>query len=259
MSRVDSEAQARAAPVSDGNQSARRREVRQSHEAVRAFSRWPQTCFRRCWQRRQAHAVAALHRFGNGCGFGGHRGRRNTVWSPDSRWVGFSANGKLQKMEVTGGSQPQVICDIEGRAGGTWNQDGVILFDQGGKPIQRLSAAGGTPTSVFPLDASRGEAAHLAPYFLPDGQHFLYYSGGKSIDSKFASLDGKVNRVIMEKAERPDIRANPRGGGWLVYNVRGQLLARPFDPVKGEFTGPSAVIASGVGNGRWWYASTKRH
>ena len=152
-----------------------------------------------------------------------------------------------------------MICDIEGRAGGTWNQDGVILFDQGGKPIQRLSAAGGTPTSVFPLDASRGEAAHLAPYFLPDGQHFLYYSGGKSIDSKFASLDGKVNRVIMERQNVPTYAPNPRGGGWLVYNVRGQLLARPFDPVKGEFTGPSAVIASGVGNGRWWYASTKRH
>ena len=24
-------------------------------------------------------------------------------WSPDSRWVGFSANGKLQKVDVAGG------------------------------------------------------------------------------------------------------------------------------------------------------------
>jgi Tol biopolymer transport system component/predicted Ser/Thr protein kinase len=186
----------------------------------------------------------------------GTEGAEVPFWSPDSRWVGFSANGKLQKIDVTGGSQPQVICDIEGRAGGTWNQDGVILFDQGTKPIQHVSAAGGTPTSVFPLDASRGEATHLAPYFLPDGQHFLYYSSGKTVDSKFGSLDGKVNRVILERQSVPTYAPNPRGGGWLVYNARGQLTARPFDPVKGEFTGPSAVIASGVGQGRWWYAST---
>jgi len=43
-------------------------------------------------------------------------------WSPDSRWVGFSANGKLQKTDIVAGSQPQAICDIKGRAGGTWNR-----------------------------------------------------------------------------------------------------------------------------------------
>src|SRR5579864_3634350 len=41
-------------------------------------------------------------------------------WSPDSRWVGFSANSKLQKIDVVAGSQPEVICDVEGRPSGTW-------------------------------------------------------------------------------------------------------------------------------------------
>lgn len=155
-----------------------------------------------------------------------------------------------------GGGQPQVICDIEGRAGGTWNKDGVIVFDQGGKPLQRVSASGGTPTSLFPLDASRGESTHLAPFFLPDGQHLLYYTLGKTTDSKFASLDGKVNRVIMERQQVPTYARNPRGGGSLIYNVRGQLMARPFNPERGEFLGPAAMIADGVGGARWWWPST---
>jgi Tol biopolymer transport system component len=41
-----------------------------------------------------------------------------------------------------------------------------------------------------------------------------------------------------------------------VYNVRGQLQARPFDPGKGEFLGQPSMIADGVNPGRWWYAST---
>jgi len=65
----------------------------------------------------------------------GTEGAEIPFWSPDSRWVGFAANGKLQKMDITSSGQPQVICDVEGRTGGTWNSDGIILFDQGGKPL----------------------------------------------------------------------------------------------------------------------------
>ena len=100
-------------------------------------------------------------------------------WSPDSRWVGFSANSKLQKVDVVAGGQPQVICDIEGRTAGTWNSEGVIVFDQGAKPLQRVSAAGGTPAPILPFDAAREETYQAAPYFLPDGRHLLYFSYGR--------------------------------------------------------------------------------
>jgi Tol biopolymer transport system component/tRNA A-37 threonylcarbamoyl transferase component Bud32 len=177
-------------------------------------------------------------------------------WSPDSRWVGFSANGKLQKLDVTSGGQPQVICDIEGRAGGTWNRDGVIVFDQGDKPLLRVSAAGGTPTPILQLDASRNETYHGAPYFLPDGRHLLYYSAGRNgFDLMLASLDGKVNRLLVERGGAPSYAPNPAGGGAILYNVRGQLTARPFDPDKLEFTDQPVTIADGVFPARWWYPS----
>jgi len=177
-------------------------------------------------------------------------------WSPDSRWVGFSANSKLQKVDVVARGQPQVICDIQGRAGGTWNSEGVIVFDQGDKPLQRVSAAGGTPTPILSLDASRQETYHGAPYFLPDGRHLVYYSSGrKGVSIMLASLDGKVNRILIEGAGPVIYAPNRRDAGSILYNVRGQLLARPFDLNKLEFTGEPAVIADGVGGGRWWYAS----
>ena len=178
-------------------------------------------------------------------------------WSPDSRWIGFSANGKLQKMDVAGGGQPQVICEIEGRAGGTWNKDGVIVFDQGGKPLLRVSAEGGTPMPILAFDRSRQEAYHGAPYFLPDGRHLVYYTAGKKdVTIMLASLDGKLNQVLIEHSAAVTYAPNPRGGGSILYWERGQLLARPFDLDKLEFTGQATVIADGVGSARWWYPSS---
>jgi len=181
----------------------------------------------------------------------------NPFWSPDSRWIGFAANGKLQKMDVTGGGPPQVICEIEGFAGGTWNFDDVIVFDQRGKPLQRVSAEGGNPMPILQFEAGRQETSQIAPYFLPDGRHLVYLSGGKTgSNTALASLDGKLNRVLVEGSAITTYAPNPRGGGWMLYNLRYQLLARPFDLDKLEFTGQLAVIADGVGVARWWYAST---
>jgi Tol biopolymer transport system component len=133
----------------------------------------------------------------------------------------------------------------------------VIVFDQPNKPLQRISADGGTPAPILPLDTARGEASHQAPYFLPDGKHLVYYSfGKKGVSIMLASLDGKLNRMLVEGAAPVTYAPNPRGGGSMIYNVRGQLLARPFDLDKFEFTGPPAVLASGVGGGRWWYPSS---
>jgi len=177
-------------------------------------------------------------------------------WSPDSRWVGFSANSHLQKVNVAAGGQPQVICDIEVRSAGTWNSEGVIVFPQGGKPLHRVSAAGGTPAPILSFDAARGEIYQAAPYFLPDGRHLLYLSvGRKGPNLMLASLDGKLNRILIEGATVAVYAPNPRGGGWILYNPRDQLLARPFELDKFEFTGQPSVIADAVDGGRWWSAS----
>jgi eukaryotic-like serine/threonine-protein kinase len=85
-------------------------------------------------------------------------------WSPDSKFIGFFAQGKLKKVSVTGGP-PQTLCDAPSYQGGTWNRDGVIVFATG-PGLQRVPAAGGVPAALTKLGFGEG---YRFPYFLPSG------------------------------------------------------------------------------------------
>jgi len=83
---------------------------------------------------------------------------RFPFWSPDSAWIGFFNEGKLKKVSVNGGP-PQTLCPALQGLGGTWNHDGVILFQPGpgnGTPILRVSQAGGEPVSVTKAAPNEG-------------------------------------------------------------------------------------------------------
>jgi serine/threonine protein kinase len=52
-------------------------------------------------------------------------------WSADGHFLGFFAEGKLRKLEVSEGPV-QTICDAPWGRGGTWNKDGIIVFTPDG-------------------------------------------------------------------------------------------------------------------------------
>ena len=58
-------------------------------------------------------------------------------WSPDGRFIGFFAEGKLKKVSLNGGP-PLVLCDSAGGRGGTWNTQDVIVFAPGASALQRF-------------------------------------------------------------------------------------------------------------------------
>src|SRR5215831_14404114 len=85
----------------------------------------------------------------------GTEGASEPFWSTDSRFIGFFADGKLKKIDASGGS-PRTLCDARLPFGGTWNAEGVILFAHSfGEGLYRVSDAGGDPAKVTTLDASR--------------------------------------------------------------------------------------------------------
>src|SRR5262249_41674656 len=92
-------------------------------------------------------------------------------WSPDSRSIGFFADGKLKRLDVDGGS-PQTLTTVRNGRGGAWNHDGVILFALAGSRLLRMPASGGEVISVTPQVAR--EYDHRFPQFLPDGRHFIF-------------------------------------------------------------------------------------
>src|ERR1039457_2890370 len=108
----------------------------------------------------------------------GTQGAESPFWSPDGRNLAFFSDGKLKRVDLSGG--PAItICDAPNGAAGTWSPDGAILFSTwgAGSPVlHEVAAAGGASTDATKLDSMRHEHWQTWPMFLPDGKHFLYVS-----------------------------------------------------------------------------------
>jgi Tol biopolymer transport system component len=179
----------------------------------------------------------------------GTEGGTFPFWSPDSRFIGFFAAGKLKKVAITGGA-PIVLCDAPAGRGGSWSRDNVILFSPstlGG--LQRVSSAGGIPAGVTTLDPATGEDGHRWPYFLPDGRHFFYTAiTGPCCPAAKPSL---IRIGSLEQAEAAATLFNAESSvsysfGHVLFARDGTLMAQPFDPDTRQLTGDAFPLAEGV-------------
>ena len=85
-----------------------------------------------------------------------------SFWSPDSRYIGFFSDGKLKKMEISGGPA-QPIADTTSPRGASWNRDGVIIFTPDvTTPLYRVSATGGEVSQLTGSTATAHNLARLA-------------------------------------------------------------------------------------------------
>jgi Tol biopolymer transport system component len=179
-------------------------------------------------------------------------------WSPDSRYIAFDAGGKLKKIDISGGPA-QTVCDISGNAvGGSWNHDGVIIFGNTSGVIMRVAANGGPASPLTTLDASRGEAQHVLPWFLPDERHFIYlrtssqpensgiYVG--SVDSKPEDQDSK--RLLETANAAIYIPSSGLKTGLLLFIRNETLMAQPFNAGRLELSGEPVTVANQLGSYR---------
>ena len=177
----------------------------------------------------------------------GTEGAISPFWSPDSRFIGFFANGKLKRIDAAGGP-PQTLCDAPNGRGGTWNRDGVIVFAPDiFSPLYRVSQAGGAPAPL-PLDKSRKQKSYSFPYFLPDGRHFLYRAGDTNAYARdegngvyVGSLDSSEYKLIL-KEDTYAVYAS----GHLLFWRDGALMAQPFDAESLQLSGEAVPIAEQV-------------
>ena len=166
-------------------------------------------------------------------------------WSPDGRYLGFFADGKLKKIEVTSGAV-QTLCDAADPRGGTWNQNGLILFAPNPtSQLYRVSAEGGAPSSETALDITEKVNSHRWPYFLPDGRHFLYMgyrSGRMRMPIWLASLDSKDKKNVLESISKVEY-TEP---GYLIYIREHSLVAQGFEVKNLELQGNPFPLAESV-------------
>jgi Tol biopolymer transport system component len=173
-------------------------------------------------------------------------------WSWDSRNIAFGADGKLKKIEATGGPA-QTLCPIPAQLGrGFWTADGKIVFGLSApSPQHQVPASGGTATPVL-----AGLDALATPTPLPDGKHFVY----RGLEGIYvASLeDGSKEaprRLLADLSPVDYVPAPNSKQGYLLFvrgnqgddlATRGTLMAQPFDPGRLEFAGDAVPIAENV-------------
>jgi eukaryotic-like serine/threonine-protein kinase len=168
----------------------------------------------------------------------GTDGAVGPFWSPDSRSIGFYADGAIRRVELTGGAV-QVLGQTSGYYGGSWGSDGTIIFGAS-TGIWRVPATGGAPALVTPGNFVR------EPHFLPDGRRFLFnevsMSVGRPVDGHLfmASLDAEEPIRLIDHALGPWY-APP---GYLLFGRDGAVMAQPFDAAAGRLRGEAVPLVS---------------
>ena len=146
---------------------------------------------------------------------------------------------------MSGARSPERIADApSGSAGGTWTEDGRIVFapleNQG---LVEVPASGGAVRPLTSLNAQDQEIEHGWPHALPGGA--LVFT---------VSQQGRDPHIEVLSAEhsRPRLRVPIAGqaqfveSGHLVYSYLGNLMAVRFTLAEQRIFGVPAVIAKGI-------------
>jgi eukaryotic-like serine/threonine-protein kinase len=167
----------------------------------------------------------------------------NPFWSPDSRFVAFSSNGKLKKIAVAGGPI-QTVSNLSHPCSASWNRNDVILFHEcaNGSVLYSVPAQGGTATPATQVDRAQGELRHHDAWFLPDGHRFLYAIENTNPDKSgiyLGDLGSKLRRLLVAGATSAEYVAP----GYVLFVRDGTLLAQPFDAARAQTTGnPTPIV-----------------
>jgi len=193
----------------------------------------------------------------------GTQGASFPFWSSDGAYLGFFANGKLQKIAVSGGT-PQVLTRAAAGRGGSWGKQDVIVYSPDpASPLWRINAdgSGAAPVTQGIMSANPMQQTHRWPAFLPDGKRFLYWAGNFS-----NARDDKVSGIYLvsldDKQQKLVQLCHSSFGydsGHLYYaSDQKQLVSLAFDPASGQISGNGTPIAAAVGfqPSTYWAALT---
>src|SRR4030095_14432964 len=175
----------------------------------------------------------------------GTNGATYPFWSPDSRNIGFFADQKLKKTEMSSGTV-QTLCEALDGRGASWSRKDIIVFaPQAFGSLFEVSASGETPVQVTSVDGH--DVTHRLPHFLPDGERLLFFSGKtKAVETEkgiYILVLGTNKDALVAKGESEGIYVEP---GYLVFVRNGNLMAQSFDDRGLRLNGQAVPIAEHV-------------
>ncbi len=180
----------------------------------------------------------------------GTQGAGYPFWSPDSRMIGFFADGKLKRIDA-GGGPPIALCEAPVGKGGSWNGDNIIAFAPSfNSAIHKVSANGGESTPVTRVDRPRGENSHRFPQFLPDGKHFIFLVRATGSSGTLGQVGTSIRLGSLSDSTSTELQPSVSNGLYasnhILFLRENVLMARPFDPDRFEFTGDAFPLLEQV-------------
>lgn len=152
-------------------------------------------------------------------------------FSPDGQWVGFASDGKIKKVNISGGSVI-TVCDAPGFRGAWWGPDDRIYYSPTYESGLYSIPAGGGEAKVFSvLDTARRDRTHRWPQVLPGGKWVLYTVGDIDHPQYYLESPFVLQSIKTGECRTLDVRgeiARYLEPGYLVVAQNGTLLAAPF-------------------------------
>lgn len=186
----------------------------------------------------------------------GTEGATAPFFSPDGRWIGFFASGRLQKIPVGGGPALTICETAHGCA--TWMEDGTIVISAGPAGLWRVDANGGTARRIVDVEpdgpaedgrrrvlgfnrVERVPGARRVLASIWDGDTLEHYAiVSVSMD------DGSIRPVLSNATDGRFIVPS-----WLLFQRDDSLFAAPFDPDGARVTGEAVRVIEGMSISRW--------
>jgi serine/threonine-protein kinase len=166
-------------------------------------------------------------------------------FSPDGKWIGFIADGKIHKVAAQGGAAVVVGDAPQINMGAGWGDDGNILA---GSPagLMRIPASGGVAQEV-----QRGAGPQLFPQVLPGATAVIFNTVAKNnvLDNvDIEALEFKTGRktTLLHGGYFPRYLATSGETGHLVYMHDGTLFGVAFNPKSLEVHGTPTPLLDDV-------------
>jgi eukaryotic-like serine/threonine-protein kinase len=165
-------------------------------------------------------------------------------WSPDGTSIAFSAGSALLQIDLSH-QKLSKVCDVIGTFyGGSWLDDGRILFASRDVGIFQVAATGGLPSPVAPLDRSRGDVTYASPQLLPGGRLLYTVQSLESVDIYAASFNKPTGRTRLARNGRNAwVARGGRGEEYLLWLSGETLLAQPLNLEQLQLTGELRTLA----------------
>ena len=175
----------------------------------------------------------------------GTEGAQGLFLSPDSKWLGFWAGGRVHKVALDGGA-PITLTAASNFVGASWSSRGVIVASIEGR-LATLSDSGGTFRPLTGSGDTGGGPLELFPMVLADGETIVYTRasgvGNETDRLGLASLATGRTRPL----DVVGIYALGVVDGHLIYSTStNQLMAVPVDLKSARVTGSPIQIGTTI-------------